>query len=771
MSESVLEPIILDIGDRVTVRDAATAEIRRLARHERVGPWTLMATLELRPGRPVAVFEDLRTSDGPIVYLDTTGVLLKLPKTLEPTRVSEEGCYRGHSKEEILGSERDMLRKEILAQERDPTFEEVAACFPPIRRVKYGLHEGPHTFVGSRYCIDVVPIFYRGWTGRIHPQAVTPEIKEVIEQERIWEGLIGGWLPVVRFVYPVREGLIWDYTVFGVVDPPTIFLQPVWYRFLRLENGEVSKAHYADTYLPYPWPTEPEAEGFYRELYKLHTYWEKALEGAMEFDLPEAWVADFCRHAMVLEMITRIGDHPRYGVVDRGYGGPEHDGFQDILNSSVNCYLEWGLFDIAKGYLGDYFTHFVRSDGSLDYRGPEISQYARMLTNLAQYYEYTGDAEFLLKHDQKIRAIVRILMTRREAAKTLPSDDPAYGMIKGRHEADISFVTPTLATMDYEQPYFCNSTEAWRAFNDLGRVWLGVGQKRRDPELVARGQALIDEAHSLQEDVYRAIERSILRDRDMPYLPLIAGSREYHLDAPYRSRPESFDDNRVWSEIMHSGMMRKETIDLMLAYLAEHRGMTLGIFGNRRSVVAFQCYGEAYGLLQHDMIHEFLLFFYAHAAHMHTRGTWSAFECVDMDRERAEYGPYCAPAQLTVPAITKWMLAFEDPLCESLWLAKGTPRAWLEEGKRIVVKNAPTRWGMVSYAIDSRLTEGQIRARVTLPEDAPVETKLRLRVPRPYAIETVKVNGQSWNDFDPEEETITLPVRREGPIEVVVHCG
>lgn len=766
-----MRPVILKIDDRVSVKDPDTGEVCQLARHERIGRWTLMAILELLPGRPVAVFEDLTTNDGPMVYADTSGILLELPKTLEPTQDPGASCYRGHTKEEILNSPRDILREEILDQGRDPTYEEVAACFPPIRHVHYGRYWGPHAFVGSRDCVDVLPVYYHALTGRILPQVVAPDIQKVIEEQRLWEGLVGGWLPVVRLAYPIREGLTWDITVFGVVDPPTPYTQPGWYRFLRLENGRVAEAHYFDSYLPYPIEAEPGPERFYAELYRLHGYWSQTLAGAMELDLPERWIQDFCRHAMVLEMITRIGDFPRYGVVDRGYGGPEHNGFQDILNSTVNCFQEWGLFSIAKRYLDNYFTHFVRPDGSVDYRGPSISQYARMLTNLAQYYEFTGDDELLLKYDQKIKAIVRLLMVRREAGKKLPKEDPAYGMITGRHEADISFVTPTLGTLNYEVPYFCNSTETWRGFHDLGRAWIALGEKRDDPELVTRGRALADEAAGLRQDIYRSIERSILRDRDMPYLPLIAGSKEYHLDTPYRSRPESFDDNRVWSEIMHSGVLHKDTIDTVLAYQAAHNGMWLGIFSNRHSVVAFQCYGEAYGLLQHDMIHEFLLFYYAHAAHMHTRGTWSAFECVDMDRDRAEYGPYCSPAQVTIPTITKWMLVFEDPVSPTLWLAKATPRAWLDDGKRLAVKHAPTRWGMVSYEVASRLKEGRVDAQLRLPRQMAAETRLRLRLPRPYGIRSVEVNGEPWYAFDSGEETVTVPAGAGESLDLVIHCS
>jgi hypothetical protein len=459
---------------------------------------------------------------------------------------------------------------------------------------------------------------------------------------------------------------------------------------------------------------------------------------------------------------------PRYGVVDRNYGGPDHDGFQDILNSSVNGYLEWGLFHIAKRYLENYFNTFVRADGSLLYRGPEISQYARTLTNLAQYVEYTGDDELLMHFDHKIKAIVRILMVRREAAKQRDPADPAYGLISGRHEADISFVTPTLATLDYEQPYFCNSTEAWRGFRDLGRVWTAMGERHNDPELLARGRALLDEAAGLEIDIHRAIERSILTDRDLPYLPLIAGSKQYHIDAPYRSRPESFDENRVWSEMMHSGVVRQETIQTILDYCAAHRGATLGIFTNRKRVVAFQCYGEAYGLIQHDMIPDFLLFFYAHATHLHARGTWTAYECVDMDRDRGEHAPYCAPAQMTIPAITKWMLVFEDPLSATLWLAKATPRTWLAHGERIHVKNAPTRWGPVSYTLLSALDTGAIHASIVLSKQVEAGVKLRLRAPKPHTMQAVTLNHSPWTDYDPVAETITLPGDATRPLELEI---
>jgi hypothetical protein len=100
-----------------------------------------------------------------------------------------------------------------------------------------------------------------------------------------------------------------------------------------------------------------------------------------------------------------------------------------------------------------------------------------------------------------------------------------------------------------------------------------------------------------------------------------------------------------------------------------------------------------------------------------------------------------------------------------LWLARGTPRAWLEQGKRIAVKNAPTCFGTIAYEIVSDIDHGQITATVELPSRRqPEEVVLRFRHPTAAPIKCVTVNGPSagsgqgkrWRHFDAEKETITL---------------
>jgi hypothetical protein len=93
----------------------------------------------------------------------------------------------------------------------------------------------------------------------------------------------------------------------------------------------------------------------------------------------------------------------------------------------------------------------------------------------------------------------------------------------------------------------------------------------------------------------------------------------------------------------------------------------------------------------------------------------------------------------------------------ALWLARATPRAWLEQGKQIVVKDAPTHFGTVSYEIISDVDNGKIRATVQMPSrKTPKTVLLRFRHPQAASMKSVTVNGKAWSDFDESKEAIRL---------------
>jgi hypothetical protein len=86
------------------------------------------------------------------------------------------------------------------------------------------------------------------------------------------------------------------------------------------------------------------------------------------------------------------------------------------------------------------------------------------------------------------------------------------------------------------------------------------------------------------------------------------------------------------------------------------------------------------------------------------------------------------------------LLVSEDG--ETLWFGRGIPRAWLEDGKRVNVARAPTRFGIAGLAIDSHVDQGHIDAVLTLPSRSPpAEVRLRLRHPEARIPHRVLLGG------------------------------
>jgi hypothetical protein len=577
---------------------------------------------------------------------------------------------------------------------------------------------------------------------------------------------------VLRFIYPVADESFWEILVFAEAKPPTLWTQPVWYRLIKYKDGTLEKVEYCRLYLPSRGKVR--GETFYKELLKVWKEWNNILKPAMKLDLPETKISNFCRHSLIQAMITRINDHPKYGVFDRGYGGSEHDGFPDTFTASVSCFLEWGLSGVARRYLDNYFTEFVEKDGSINYRGPEIGQYGRILTVLAEYYNYTKDHTALLKYIEKIRGIEDLLLSLREKSKKFPPDGPAYGMISGWSEADSClFPEPE----QYNQPYFSNSTEASHGFYDLGKVWVKIGEKLSKSKLTSRGRELIREAKELKRDILISVERSILKNRSPVCLPAIAGAKKPY-DEDIKEDPlcpQQFAP-RAYSEMLHSGILPESVIEVITKYNSTHGGSVLGIPGFpgggwlggsshiNRTFLPFLAHRYAYGLIQNDKIREFLLLYYAIMAHCHTRGTWTAFEFAIIDEAgKRTFAPYCVPAQLVIPFLTKWMLVFEDPNLSILYLSRAIPRAWLEDGKKITIQDAPTRWGKVNCEITSRINEGKVVVVIELPQsNFDAEVSLRIRAPQKRRIKHVFVNNEAWPEFDFNKETIHLPAHLQG---------
>jgi hypothetical protein len=94
---------------------------------------------------------------------------------------------------------------------------------------------------------------------------------------------------------------------------------------------------------------------------------------------------------------------------------------------------------------------------------------------------------------------------------------------------------------------------------------------------------------------------------------------------------------------------------------------------------------------------------------------------------------------------------------DTLLIGQAIPRAWLQAGKQIEVKNAPTFFGPVSLTIEGE-NSNQIKATVEISDrNLPRQLLVRFRHPQEKPIRSVVVDGEAWKNFDVKKEFVIIP--------------
>jgi len=698
-------------------------------------------------GATWTVYEDQGRRDGAITFVSDKGALV-LPKRLEACFDDITPRYLGLALKDICLADADLLADELLAHGGDPDPEAVRRAAPPagwnFKADELGTRMAWTNFVGTRQQGDTMPIFPNGRTRGYRPEHAFPELQGDDGVKMRWEGLLGGWLPAIHKVIQVSDTRWYDLLVFADVKATDALLVQTWHRTIQYDNGRPVKTAFGHSYAPFP-PRrkEPTAAEFYQGLFDFAAYWQNEVKDQCALTLPDKTLADMVTHAFAKELITRPqGVYPKYGVVDRDYFGPEYDGFQDILTSSLYANLEWGRFDQARAVLDNYFTEFTAPDGMINMRGPEVPQFGLTLSLLARYVSYTGDVATLKKHAGKIAATATLLAELHDISLKKPADDPGYGLLDGWSESDACLhPDPSL----WWKPYWNNSAFAVRGWRDIARVWpLIDGDKTAPADWNRR-------ADQLQAQLVKTMRASVRRDLTPPYLAILPGTKLTHREAyaearEKKQRTEHGWAHRVYAEMLHADVLPDDLAQTVIDGVRGHGGTCIGVVANiapanetHRDQLGFVSYGYAQQLLRSDRIEEYLLFLYSHRYHSHTPGTWVAGEVTGID---GDLPLYCIPAQLTIPKLVRWMLVFEASDEDTLYLGRAIPRDWTVSGEKIAISGAPTRWGRVDFALrgGARSVAGEVTFHgIGRPKDV----QLRLRIPAGKTLVAVMLNGKT----------------------------
>ena len=733
---------------------------------------TLLATF-VRNSETWKIYEDLRARDGVLTFVSSSGSARVLPKTAEAVFPEDGPQYLGLDLKEIGMADADLLADKLLAR-GDPEESEVRRAAPPMDSAQHterGYRPRWNTIIGTRECSDTMPVYPGGNTRTYHPQQYFHDITQARAAKR-YEGLVGGWMPAVRKVFPLDDGSYIEVIVFGDVLAKDRFIVQTWHRTAHIQNGSIAKVVYGYSYPNYTRRREePALEEFYRGLLEFAEYWDRQVHDLAPITLPDPSWTDMVTYAFVKEQIVRPGGvYPKYGAVDRDYYGPEYDGFQDIFTMAFYANLECGRFDMARDVFDDYFTNFTDDKGMINMRGPETAQFGLTLSLIARYYNYTGDRALLLKHRRKIEATAAVLTELHDEALKLPASDRGYGLIHGWCESD-SCLAPDPSV--WWKPYFSNSAFTVRGWIDIAAIWQKLD--------VHGGKDLAGDwsrrAGQLRDTLTKSIEANTKRDKKPPYVGPLPGATLTFRESLQKDHPsEQGWTHRCYAELLQPAVIPDEQSNTIIDCMRAYGATTIGVVANveaphptGRDILGFISYGYAQTLLRLDRIEEYILFLYAHRYHDHSRGSWTAGEVSGISGDDTLF---CIPAQQTIPLLVRWMLVFEDPDADRLYFGRALPRAWVAAGKPIAIEQAPTRWGRVSYRLDSH-NPNQLAATITMPEsnDLPKELQVTFRVPEGKALSALTVNGRAVTPQGRHKDAAIFPTEGTRKFEVVAAVG
>jgi len=151
------------------------------------------------------VYEDLRARDGSITFVSARGKRV-LTKSAEATLSEADPPHLGLKLSDIGMSGPDLLADHLL-QHGDPDPELVKSAAPPLgstRPTNPGARLPWNAILGTKECSDTMPVFPGGNTRTYHPTQYFPELRDSAVAQKRYEGLLGGWMPAVRKVFPVR---------------------------------------------------------------------------------------------------------------------------------------------------------------------------------------------------------------------------------------------------------------------------------------------------------------------------------------------------------------------------------------------------------------------------------------------------------------------------------------------------------------------------------------------------------------------------------------
>jgi hypothetical protein len=496
------------------------------------------------------------------------------------------------------------------------------------------------------------------------------------------------------------------------------------------------------------------------------SYWNAVLAPAMQVETPDPLLNNVIRSSQVRCLIAARneaeGARVAPWIAAMSYGPLESE-----ANSVIRGMDFMGHGEFAQRGL-DFFIHRYNTNGFLT-TGYTTFGTAWHLWTLGEHYQLYRDTNWLRGVAPDIGRVVEWIVRQTEKTKRTAAGDsrpPEYGLMPPGVLADWNSFAYHYAMNAY---YYAALREAGAALSDLSPS----RSSRRKSALIESPAAhtsrlALEHAADLRTNILRAYRWT---QAQAPALPLRNGTWIPHYPSQVHSPGKladffpGQDAGRSWCydveigahQLVPTGVFdpRDREVERMLdhmedaqfladgwfdypAAMNEKDWFNLGGFSKVQPYYTRNC--EVYAL--RDDVKPFVRSYFNTIAamlnpevltlweHFHHPGAWD---------KTHETGYFLHQ--------TRTMLVTERG--DQLWLAPFITSNWLRDGQTLSVSNAPTRFGPVSYEIQSHITEGVIRATIHPPaRRTPNGIVLRLRTPEGSPIRSVRVNGRPHSDFD-----------------------
>jgi len=426
--------------------------------------------------------------------------------------------------------------------------------------------------------------------------------------------------------------------------------------------------------------------------------------------------------------------------------------------------------------------HGTRVDKDYNYTmGPYNLDHGTVLWGLAQHYLMSGDAEWLGRAAPKMLQAADWITEQRNTTKLADDNGKRviqYGLLPaGRLEDN-----------DDWGFWFANNAYAWLGLKSTAEAFRQAG--------LADAERLAQEADAYIEDLRTAVKRTselapVVRLRNNIYVPFVPSrvDQRFRYFGPLRSGYYSrYGEHTLLTfrlsatrEVLYGPMILITTAvldphdplsDAILDDWEDNITLSSSLGQHIHGVVDDEYWFSRGGMVfqpnLQNPIQAYLLRNEIPAAIRNIYNAMTSCLYPDVTAFTEEYrrwgigsGPmYKIPDEARFVNRVCDMLAIE--VGNELWLAAGTPRQWLEPGRKVEVYGIETMFGKVAYVMGHGDKANTIEAKIKLPtRRRPEKVVLFVRDPFERSIKSVEVNGRNWQEWDDQREAVILPADDE----------